>query len=98
MINPLAGQLGGAPFKYFGDWTDRIAKGELPHAKPPRPQGVERNVVVTTWDWGDAKQVPARPDLVGPAQSDGQRQRPALRLARIRDRRHADPRSQDATR
>ena len=43
----LAGQLGGAPIKYFGDWTDRIAKGELPHAKPTRPQGVERNIVVT---------------------------------------------------
>jgi hypothetical protein len=55
MVNPLAGQLGGAPYKYFGDWTDRVAKGELPHAKPERPQGVERNIVVTTWDWGDEK-------------------------------------------
>jgi hypothetical protein len=53
MVNPLAGQLGGAPYKYFGDWTDRVAKGELPHDKPERPQGVERNIVVTTWDWGD---------------------------------------------
>jgi hypothetical protein len=35
----------------FGDWTDRIRKGELPFAKPPRPQGVERNIVVTLWDW-----------------------------------------------
>ncbi|HEY7665168.1 MAG TPA: carboxypeptidase regulatory-like domain-containing protein [Xanthobacteraceae bacterium] len=55
MINPLAGYLGGAPYKYFGDWTDRVAKGELPHSKPPRPQGVERNIVVTTWDWGEPK-------------------------------------------
>ena len=39
------------------DWTDRIAKGELPHSKPPRPQGVERNVVVTTWDWADRKHI-----------------------------------------
>ncbi len=30
MINPLAGDLGGAPFKYLADWTDRIANGELP--------------------------------------------------------------------
>ncbi len=51
MLNTLANQLGGAPFQYFGDWTDRIAKGELPHAKPARPQGVERSIVVTTWDW-----------------------------------------------
>src|SRR5712691_160346 len=29
----------------FADWTDRIAGGELPPA-PPRPQGVERNVVI----------------------------------------------------
>ena len=38
-------------FQYFGDWTDRIAKGELPFAQPPRPQGIERNIVVTLWDW-----------------------------------------------
>jgi hypothetical protein len=51
MFNPLVKDLGGAPIRYFADWTDRIAKGELPHTKPPRPQGVERNIVVTTWDW-----------------------------------------------
>jgi hypothetical protein len=39
-------------FKLFGDWTDRIAGGELPFAQPPRPQGIERNVVLTLWDWG----------------------------------------------
>jgi len=55
MINRLAGQLGGVPFKYYGEWTDRIAKGELPQSKPQRPQGVERNVVVTSWEWGDPK-------------------------------------------
>ncbi len=48
-------EMGGAPFRYLADWTERIAKGELPHAKPPRPQGVERNIVVTTWDWLDEK-------------------------------------------
>ncbi len=52
MVNPLAGHLGGVPFKYFADWTDRIAKGELPHDKPPRPHGLERNVVITEWAWG----------------------------------------------
>jgi hypothetical protein len=40
--------------KMFADWTDRIASGELPPA-PPRPQGVERNVVITEWDWADPK-------------------------------------------
>src|SRR5215510_7797720 len=39
----------------YADWTDRIAKGELPAATPARPQGIERNVVVTTWDWADPK-------------------------------------------
>ena len=38
----------------FADWTDRIAKGELPPA-PPRPQGAERNVVITQWHWADPK-------------------------------------------
>jgi hypothetical protein len=54
MTNQLAGNFGGAPFKYLGEWTDRIAKGELPKSKPSRPQGVERNVVVTSWEWGEA--------------------------------------------
>jgi hypothetical protein len=56
MVNPLVGKLGGVPLVYFGDWTDRVAKGELPFAKPPRPQGIERNIVITTWDWGTEKQ------------------------------------------
>src|ERR1043166_6156849 len=38
----------------FAAWTDRIAPGELPPA-PPRPQGIERNVVITQWDWADPK-------------------------------------------
>jgi hypothetical protein len=39
----------------FGDWTTRIAHGELPAQTPPRPQGIERNVVITQWDWADPK-------------------------------------------
>ncbi len=38
----------------FADWTDRIVAGEIPEA-PPRPQGVERSVVITQWDWADPK-------------------------------------------
>jgi hypothetical protein len=38
----------------FADWTDRVAAGEVPTA-PPRPQGVERNIVITQWDWADPK-------------------------------------------
>jgi hypothetical protein len=51
MTNRIAGQFGGVPYKYFGDWTDRIAKGELPKTKPPRPEGEERNIVITSWEW-----------------------------------------------
>ena len=38
----------------FADWTDRVRGGELPPA-PQRPQGIERNVVITQWDWADPK-------------------------------------------
>src|SRR5207244_12032735 len=36
----------------YSDGTDRIAKGDLPSMQPQRPQGKERNVVITMWDWG----------------------------------------------
>ena len=38
----------------LADWTTRIAAGEIPPA-PPRPQGVERNIVITEWDWASPK-------------------------------------------
>jgi len=38
--------------KAFADWTERVAKGEVPPA-PQRPKGVERNLVLTLWDVGD---------------------------------------------
>jgi len=62
-----AGQVGGrmmasldtrfghdAGLKLFADWSDRIAGGELPPA-PPRPEGVERNVVLSVWDYATDK-------------------------------------------
>jgi hypothetical protein len=51
MVNALAGELQSVPFRFFADWSDRIAKGEVPESKPQRPQGAERNVVVTVRDW-----------------------------------------------
>ncbi|MCG8441114.1 MAG: hypothetical protein MI723_04820, partial [Caulobacterales bacterium] len=52
----LAGQrLGGAAIAYLADWTDRIAAGELPHARPDRPSGLERHMVATVRDWADEK-------------------------------------------
>ncbi|MEE2792777.1 MAG: carboxypeptidase-like regulatory domain-containing protein [Acidobacteriota bacterium] len=58
-----SGQAGGAmdarlaragresALKMYADWTDRIQAGEYPMTAPPRPQGIERNVVVSLWDW-----------------------------------------------
>jgi hypothetical protein len=55
MLNTIDNNLGHQrAFALFADWTDRIAKGEVPEA-PRRPQGIERNVVITQWDWADPK-------------------------------------------
>ena len=44
--------LGREPVeKMLADWGSRIAAGEVPPA-PPRPTGIERNVVISQWDWG----------------------------------------------
>ena len=32
-----------------------LAAGEYPHEAPPRPQGIERNFVITQWDWADGR-------------------------------------------
>src|SRR3989440_2272652 len=54
MIGTLS-QLGAKrALAMFADWTDRIAAGAVPPT-PPRPQGIERNVVITEWDWADPK-------------------------------------------
>ncbi len=54
MYNSLVNGFGRRAVTMFADWTDRIAAGEVPPA-PPRPQGQERNLVVTQWDWADPK-------------------------------------------
>lgn len=47
-----AGLIGFNPLvEMFADWSDRIEAGEVP-PEPPRPQGIERNLVITMWDWG----------------------------------------------
>jgi len=43
--------------KMFADWTRRISAGDLPKEAPPRPAGVERNVVLTIWDWANGHQI-----------------------------------------
>jgi hypothetical protein len=55
MVNNIGRLDTQRALKLFADWTDRIAAGAVPTAAPQRPQGVERNLVVTLWDWSDAK-------------------------------------------
>jgi len=51
MINAIGRLEPQRALALLADWTDRIAGGELPFAQPQRPQGVERNVVISVWDW-----------------------------------------------
>src|SRR5262249_59387091 len=54
MVGGIANMGKDRALAMFADWTSRIAAGEVPPA-PQRPQGVERNVVVTMWDWTNPK-------------------------------------------
>lgn len=55
MLRQLTGRGQGIPIKYLADWTQRIEDGELPFARPDRPTGIERDVVVTVRDWSTPK-------------------------------------------
>jgi hypothetical protein len=57
----------GAQHKAFADWTDRIAAGAYPEA-PPRQTGVERNLVISMWDW--ALPTSRRSDAAGTDERD----------------------------
>ncbi len=49
----LLTQMGKEPtLKSLAGWTEAIEKGAVPPA-PPRPSGIERNIVATLWDVGD---------------------------------------------
>ena len=45
----------GGHVRRLAEWTDRIRAGELPRSVPARPNGVERNIVVTVYDWAGPK-------------------------------------------
>src|SRR3989442_1563031 len=45
----------GGHVRRLAEWTDRIRAGEIPASAPPRPRGMERNLVVTVYDWHSAK-------------------------------------------
>jgi len=52
MYSTMTGMGKTETLKALADWTERIEKGELPPI-PPRPSGIERNIVSTQWDVGD---------------------------------------------
>ena len=57
-VGPSGPSMGGFFMNFgearqaFADLTDRVKSGEAPKVVPPRPAGVERNLVITLWDWG----------------------------------------------
>jgi hypothetical protein len=51
MYSVLNQQGQARTLKAWADWSRAIEKGAAPPA-PPRPRGVERNLVLTLWDWG----------------------------------------------
>ena len=53
MVNRLTQAGRRASLAMYSDWTNRIEAGEYPTVAPSRPEGVERNVVISQWDWAD---------------------------------------------
>ena len=96
MVNGLGRLDTQRALTLFADWTDRIAAGELPFAKPERPQGMERNVVLTLWDW--SRPTAYLHDLIGTDRrtADALPQWQVLRVAGRKHGLRADPRSGDA--
>src|SRR2546422_2491724 len=54
MIGTLSQLRANGALAVVGDLTHLIAARAVPPT-PPRPQGIERNVVITEWDWADPK-------------------------------------------
>jgi hypothetical protein len=70
MLNRSPGPLGGAPFRYVGDWTDRVAKGRAAAQQAdaaPRRRAQHRRHDVGV---GRPEEIPPRPDRLGSALSD----------------------------
>ena len=93
MVNTIERMGTQGALKMFGDWTDRIAEGELPATKPQRPQGIERNVVITVWDWSNPKAYLHDATASDKRNPTRQRQRPDLRRDREHNRQGAGARS-----
>lgn len=52
-MNMLAEQLNrDIVLDVFESWGEKIGAGETPQQTPPRPEGIERNLVITQWEFG----------------------------------------------
>lgn len=56
MINGMTSFGRDRALKMFADWSVAIHNGAVPQS-PPRPAGLERNIVLTMWDWGDQRAI-----------------------------------------
>ncbi len=56
MVNGMTSFGGERAYQMFADWSVAILNGAVP-TSPPRPKGLERNVVLTMWDWADERAV-----------------------------------------
>ena len=93
MVRTSACSAPSARSRYFADWTDRIARGELPTEQAAASAGRRAQHRGDVVGLGQPQDVPARRDRDRPAQSDAQRQRPDLRRDRAEHRSCAVPRS-----
>ena len=59
-VRPVGSRHGVRFFQRFGDGRQSLCRldatasrrGETPKTTPPRPAGVQRNLVISLWDWG----------------------------------------------
>ena len=79
MVNTISRLDPPLAFQYFGDWTDRIAKGELPFAQAVPAAGHRAQCRADPVGLEPAHGLSPRPHTDRPAQSDDQCQRQALR-------------------
>ena len=70
MVNTIERMGTQATLKMFGEWTDRIAEGELPATKPQRPQGRRAQRRRHGVGLVEPEGLPARRDRERQAQSD----------------------------
>ena len=92
MMHGQLTNLGERAFANYGEWTDRVAKGDLPFAKPVAPPGrrAQHRRHAARLDGREA--LSPRPHLERSPASHGECERPAVWLAGVQLRPAADSR------